>query len=234
MLRDWKSNVMKNLKLLISLVLIISFMLSPVVIFAQSNLLPEKTTSSSEEKSTADSTTNTLSSDTANKEKDETVFWATSVIVLLIIAFFFIFLEIAVIPGFGICGIGGGLFLIIGLILAFWKLSTNWAIAVTIMAIIGVFAIIHFVFFGLPHTKLGKKLILDQRVNPEESSAVENTSRYLGAEGVAISNLRPSGIAKIADDRVDVITEGDFLEKGTKIKVVKTMAGRVIVAAIEE
>ena len=225
---------MKNLRLLISLVSIICFMLSPVIVFSQSNLLPEKSSSSESNSSTDSTTNNALPSDNLNKEKDETVFWASSVIVLLIIAFFFLFLEIAVIPGFGICGIGGIIFLLIGLILAFWKLSTNWAIAVTVAAIIGVFALIYFMFFGLPHTKLGKKLILDQSVNPEENSAVENTSRYLGAEGVAISNLRPSGIAKIADDRVDVITEGDFLEKGTKIKVVKATAGRVIVAAIEE
>ena len=67
----------------------------------------------------------------------------------------------------------------------------------------------------------------------EEVSAVENTNRYLGAEGVAISNLRPSGIAKIADERVDVITDGDFIEKGTKIKVIKTTAGRVIVSVAD-
>ena len=225
---------MKNLRLLISLVLIISFMLSPVIVFSQSNLLPEKSSSSESTSSTDSTTNNAIPSDNVNKEKDETIFWASSVIVLLIIAFFFLFLEIAVIPGFGICGIGGIIFLFIGLILAFWKLNTNLAIGVTIIAIIGVFGLIYFMFFGLPHTKLGKKLILDQTANPEENSAVENTSRYLGAEGVAISNLRPSGIAKIADDRVDVITEGDFLEKGTKIKVVKATAGRVIVAAIEE
>ena len=152
----------------------------------------------------------------------------------MLFARFLLFLEIAIIPGFGIAGVSGLIFLVISLGLAFWKLSKAWAIGVTIFAVIGVGLLIYFMVGILPQTKLGKKFILSETSPaPEDISAVDNTTRFLGAEGVAISNLRPSGIAKIADERVDVITDGDFIEKGTKIKVIKTTAGRVIVSVAD-
>ena len=54
----------------------------------------------------------------------------------------------------------------------------------------------------------------------------------VGAEGVAMSPLRPSGIARLNDRRCDVITTGDMLEKGTRIKVVEVSGNRIVVKRI--
>ena len=226
---------MKYLNLFLVLLMLISAVYSPVAM-AQSNLLPEKSTTTSDNttNNSLSSSSNSSNSASSTQKSDNTLAWALSIVGIMLFGLFLLFLEIAIIPGFGIAGISGTLILLLSLGLAFWKLTKVWAIGVTILAAIGVGLLIYFMVEILPRTKLGKKFILSETAPaPEDISAVDNTARFLGAEGVAVSNLRPSGIAKIADERVDVITDGDFIEKGTKIKVIKTTAGRVIVSVAE-
>jgi membrane-bound serine protease (ClpP class) len=55
----------------------------------------------------------------------------------------------------------------------------------------------------------------------------------LGESGVAITALRPAGTAMIAGQRVDVVTEGGFVEKGQSVKVVSIEGLRVVVRPID-
>lgn len=198
---------------------------------AQSNLLPEKTTVSS------DNTTNTnVTTNNTSNEKDDTLVYAGVIIILMLFAMFLLFLEIAIIPGFGIAGISGIILLLISLGLSFWKLSKGMAMAVTVIALIGVVLLICFVIWVLPETKLGNKFILKDTSNSVSDNTefeVDGLSKYLGLEGVALSNLRPSGLVKILDERVDIVSDGSFIEKGTKVKVIKTSSGKIVVTPLE-
>ena len=51
----------------------------------------------------------------------------------------------------------------------------------------------------------------------------------LGKEGITISNLHPSGFAKIDGTRVDVISRGGMLEKNTPVEVIEIEGNRVVV-----
>ena len=51
----------------------------------------------------------------------------------------------------------------------------------------------------------------------------------VGKSGLAVSELRPAGTAVIEGERVDVITEGEWLPSGTPVNVVKAEAMRLIV-----
>jgi membrane-bound serine protease (ClpP class) len=46
--------------------------------------------------------------------------------------------------------------------------------------------------------------------------------------------LRPAGIAVIEDKRVDVVSEGGYIEKGTWVKVLAIDGPRIMVARIDE
>ncbi len=54
----------------------------------------------------------------------------------------------------------------------------------------------------------------------------------LGEEGTAASPLRPSGIATIQDRRHDVVTLGEMLENGTRIKVIDVSGNRIVVKKV--
>jgi membrane-bound ClpP family serine protease len=57
----------------------------------------------------------------------------------------------------------------------------------------------------------------------------EKLSELLGKEGVAITNLRPSGTVLIEKGRIDVVTRGDYIEKGETVRVLKVEGSRVVV-----
>ena len=54
----------------------------------------------------------------------------------------------------------------------------------------------------------------------------------LGQEGVAITKLRPSGMARIGDKRVNVVAEGELIPENTRIKVVKVEGNRIVVRPV--
>jgi len=75
-------------------------------------------------------------------------------------------------------------------------------------------------------TRLG-----DAPVTPDGAAVMPppSKSRFLQQRGRALTDLRPSGVAIIADERVDVVTEGDYISADSPIKVYKVIGNRVVV-----
>ncbi len=65
------------------------------------------------------------------------------------------------------------------------------------------------------------------------SSSKNKQEDLMSAEGIAITTLRPSGTAKIKGDKVDVVSEGEMIEKNTKIKVVDVKGNRIVVKTVK-
>ena len=55
-----------------------------------------------------------------------------------------------------------------------------------------------------------------------------------GKVRVAENLLRPTGILELDGDRMDVVTEGDFIEAGAKIRVVRVDGNRIVVEEARE
>jgi membrane-bound serine protease (ClpP class) len=55
----------------------------------------------------------------------------------------------------------------------------------------------------------------------------------VGRTGTALTTLRPSGAALIEGQRVDVVSEGQMIQKGSQIKVIATEGLRVVVRAMD-
>jgi len=82
--------------------------------------------------------------------------------------------------------------------------------------------------------RLGKsRLALNTSLTREQGvvSQSKDLDAFLGMTGVATSLLRPSGTAEINDLRVDVVTRGEFIEKGSSIEVIAVTGNQVIVSA---
>jgi membrane-bound ClpP family serine protease len=61
------------------------------------------------------------------------------------------------------------------------------------------------------------------------TSQSEDMNQSLGLEGTALTDLRPSGMALISDRRTDVVTRGEYLEKGTPVVVIKITGNQIVV-----
>jgi membrane-bound serine protease (ClpP class) len=68
---------------------------------------------------------------------------------------------------------------------------------------------------------------------PREPVAPQPAHALLGQEGQALTTLRPAGTAVFGDRRVDVVTDGKFVEAGRKVKVIKVSGTIVVVEPIE-
>lgn len=160
--------------------------------------------------------------------------WGVTIVALILGGFLFLFLEIAIIPGFGAAGIIGLLMLGSGLVLAYMKLTTSMAVAATFAAGVGLVLLIVWFFYYFPHTSIGKKFVLETESSVEDGCiGVQDLRKFVGKEGVTTTMLRPSGIALVEGERLDVISDCEFVEKGTPIKIVKESGGRLVIAVIE-
>ncbi|MDZ7767065.1 MAG: NfeD family protein [Melioribacteraceae bacterium] len=65
-------------------------------------------------------------------------------------------------------------------------------------------------------------------------STEPETKDLVGKEGEALTDLRPSGTALIDDVRIDVVSEGDYVSKGSKIIVMKESGSKVLVRLKKE
>jgi membrane-bound serine protease (ClpP class) len=64
------------------------------------------------------------------------------------------------------------------------------------------------------------------------SSASKEMDKLLGQEGVALTTLRPAGIARIGNQRIDVVADGEAIERDTRVKVVEVSGNRVVVHSV--
>lgn len=156
------------------------------------------------------------------------------VLAMLIGGLVLLFIEVALIPGFGLTGVTGILTILAGLGLSFWKLDTRVAVLYTLVSFVALVALVLWAVYVFPYTSLGKRFRLETKISVEDGyTAIRDMSAYVGREGVATSDLRPSGIARIGDERLDVISDGEFVPRGTRIRVVKVKSGSVIVTPLE-
>jgi len=161
-------------------------------------------------------------------------------IILFIVGVVALLLEIFVIPGFGVFGIVGIVSIIASLFLGLMP-STDFltpeAIQLAVWELTGALvATIIFSYFLLkilPKSKMFNKLILKDHIAVASGYTVkENVRKLLGKEGIALSDLRPAGIGEFEGNRVDVITEGDYIENGEKIVVIAEEGSKVVVKKI--
>ncbi len=149
-------------------------------------------------------------------------------VVLCLAGLAFLLLETHVVPGHGLAGVIGLLFLFVGM---FYTLggSENALFALSVSTILTAASLIGF-FAYLPRSPVWKKLgqQMQQRASLGYVTS-DNMTHFLGRTGKSTTTLRPAGLAEIDGIRVDVVTEGEFLEPGTPIIVIKVEGSRVVV-----
>ena len=153
--------------------------------------------------------------------------------------FILLVLEIFVIPGFGLAGVLGIAALLAGLSLSLIGGGATWgfvAIAMgrvlisVLLALVASLLLLRF----LPRLPFGRQLILETGLSAEEgyASAPDSDNRWLGKNGSAFSPLRPAGIAVIDGERVDVVSDGEFIDAGMPVVVTRVDGNRIVVRRV--
>jgi membrane-bound serine protease (ClpP class) len=135
-------------------------------------------------------------------------------------------LEVFV-PG-GIVGTIGVLLLIGAAFAAITGVGGLLGIALAVLSVTFGCVMLYLVVKLFPNSFVGKNLSLsaDMRESHAENAALAG---LLGAEGVARTILRPAGFAELHGKRIDVVTHGEIVEEGAKVRVVEIEGNRVVV-----
>jgi membrane-bound serine protease (ClpP class) len=145
-------------------------------------------------------------------------------------------LEVFVTPGFGVLGaLGiGALVAALGLSLvgagATWEVIVLAAVRVVVSLLLAIGAAVLLLRL-LPRAAFGRRLILEDELPAKEgfTSAPERDLSWLGKRGIATSTLRPAGVAELGGERVDVVSDGEFIEAGEPIEVTRVDGNRIVV-----
>lgn len=131
-------------------------------------------------------------------------------------------------PGFGAPGIIGIILLLVGIIWTAQSLFEALVMIIILLAILGL--ALTFVLHSATKGKLSKILILTDSLKKESGfSGTEDMEYFLGKEGITQTILRPSGTAEFDGVKLDVVSQGDFISKGTEVKIIQVSGRRIVV-----
>ena len=172
-------------------------------------------------------------------------------LILFIMGMVLLGLEVFVIPGFGVFGVSGILMTVVSLVMAsntFSGMSATesfeqsmgslGSLAAALMVVIAVAAALN---RFLPSIPFINRLILTPpgyATNDGEGLQLKPSllSRAavigpisMGMIGTTASSLRPTGKAMFGDKYVDVVSDGAYIDPGTKIEVIRLAGNRIIV-----
>jgi membrane-bound serine protease (ClpP class) len=170
-------------------------------------------------------------------------------LVLFLIGLGLLAAELFLIPGFGVFGISGILLTLASLVMAsqtFSGISTTRAFDETVSNLTSIGAAIMTVIIAamlinrfLPSIPFFNRLILSPpgsagyegpRLHPSLLAKYDpNSPVQLGDSGVCVSILRPAGKVQFGDRYVNVVSEGGWIEAGTRVDVVEVAGNRIVV-----
>ena len=129
------------------------------------------------------------------------------------------------IPGM-IAGLSGIALMIVGIVLGYIQGGPATG---ALLTVIGVVSLPAFLIIWLK--LIGPSMAITAKVE-DDTQALETMHSLLGQQGVTLTTLRPAGMAQIGDRRVDVVTDGEIIEKDARVEAVDVRGNRVVVRSV--
>lgn len=151
---------------------------------------------------------------------------------LFILGLVMLVLELFV-PSFGILGLLGSVSLVAGVVRAAYSYThAMFSLGIAFAAAAVVIVIVAVLF---KERGIWNRFILKDSLTKDQGFVpVAEKLNLISVKGTSITPLRPSGTAMIAGERIDVVTEGGFINVNAPIIVVKVEGGRIVVKEIKE
>lgn len=173
-------------------------------------------------------------------------------VILFIAGMIFLVMEIFVIPGTGIAGIGGGLLLLASVVLAsqdfvvpqtVWDWNRLLVSLLTVICSCSIFLVAaFFITRSLGSIPIFNRLVLSpdgpaatvnaDKNDKKEGADIDHPEISVGDWGKSQTQLRPSGRAVFNGRSFDVVSDGSFVEPDTQVKVIRIQGNVVTVAEV--
>ena len=154
-----------------------------------------------------------------------------------------IFVLLLFIGGLALIGlemfVPGGIVGTVGIITVVYAIiyvnKSTYYIAFILVVSLILAVILYYVNRNVFHKKLMflDRLVLNDSISTKDGYvASESRLELLGQKLIAYTDLRPAGVAVLENEKLDVVTDGDFVEKGNKIEVIRVEGMRIVVKKI--
>ena len=155
--------------------------------------------------------------------------WIT---VILFVAGIALIVSEFVVPG-AILGVLGGLLLIASTAYG-WYTFPQYGVFIALAELAGLGASILVGMYLMANTRVSAFMTQRGEMSAEAGYlAPMEDPALIGQEGEAFTYLRPAGWIMVAGRRVDAVSEGHFIEKGTRVRVIDVEGHRVVVEPLE-
>jgi membrane-bound ClpP family serine protease len=148
-------------------------------------------------------------------------------IILFIAGFVLIGIEM-IVPGFSVPGITGIVCLVVGIFLVADTVVEGAIITIIILTLLGIMLAV--ILGILSKGRLKSPIILKEDQKKDKGYISSSDLNYLlGKEGIASTDLRPTGTGNFDGIEFDVISEGKYISKDTKLVIYKVQGSKLIV-----
>jgi membrane-bound serine protease (ClpP class) len=147
-------------------------------------------------------------------------------------------IEVFIIPGFGLAGILGTAAIIASMVLAMVGGYPSAADVAQALAVLGASlfitaAVMYAWLRHLPNSGRFSGLLLKGAGHRDAGfTTAPSRPELVGQDGVALTDLRPSGTARVGQERLDVVTEGEYVPQGSRVQVVRSDGYRHVVRKV--
>lgn len=151
--------------------------------------------------------------------------------ILFVVGIILLVVE-AFVPGFGIAGGTGVVLILIGIFMTAESTLEFLAMLAILFGLIGLLLLAF--WWSAKRGLISRKIILWNATRRQDGySATVERNDLVGAVGVATTVLRPAGTAEINGERLDVVTDGIYLNNGTQVRVARVSGRRIVVEEVE-
>jgi membrane-bound serine protease (ClpP class) len=154
-------------------------------------------------------------------------------LVIMYVAGIVLVLAEFIVPGM-ICGILGGAMIIASGAIGCYTFP-QYTVMIVVGELVGVFIAVILGMYLLSKTRAGKRLILESSQQAAAGwVASESDTSLLGAQGEVFTALRPAGTIMVNNKRIDAVSDGAFIDKGVRVRVIEVHGSRVVVEPVRD
>lgn len=146
-------------------------------------------------------------------------------VVLLIVGFVLMVIEMYI-PGFGVCGITGGIMLIGGIIAA--RPTPLQALIMVVVLVALLCIVLSVSIHSASKGRFAKSKLVLNDVSVEHVQS-EDLDYFVGKSGITLTVLRPAGMAEFDGVKLNVVSDGEFISSGAQVDVTRVDGNRIVV-----
>jgi membrane-bound ClpP family serine protease len=138
-------------------------------------------------------------------------------------------------PGFGLPGIAG-LLLLAGSIFLTWSrygATAGLGVTLIVLALSGISISVSLKSAATGRISRSALILRESESREEGYAAVKDMDMFLGKEGVTLSTLRPAGIAEFDGVRLNVVSDGEYIQRNAQVRIDKIEGARIVVKEIK-